>query len=393
MPVPPELFDDDYLYFYADQISAGSDADAELVWRLLDLQPGLRVLDVPCGEGRIAGRLSGMGCKVVGVDYTEAWIQLARKQYPEVTFEVGDMRSIEYDGEFDAVVNWFTSFGYFDPQTNDDVLARFARALRPGGRLLLELHNPWRLQRLLAQTGGTSAYVVDKDGALMADRVSYDPDTRMSRTERFVVRDGHLRRLEFTLEQVPAPELANRLQRAGFAKVELFGDGGSAFGPGSRRLIAVAHTGSPSERPRVSLREIDADNVLAVCELDVAPAQQTHVARNALTLAEAAYEPNAWVRAIYAGDEPAGLLALVADTDAHDYWLARLMIAGQHQGRGIGTAAMALLIEHVRALPGARKLETSCVPDPDGPLDFYRRLGFEQTGEVREGELVLMLSL
>ena len=99
MPVPPELFDDDYLYFYADQISAGRDADAELVWRLLDLQPGLRVLDVPCGEGRIGGRLSGMGCGVVGVDYTEAWIELARKQYPEVTFEVGDMRSIEYEGE------------------------------------------------------------------------------------------------------------------------------------------------------------------------------------------------------------------------------------------------------------------------------------------------------
>ena len=396
MPVPPELFDDDYLYFYADLISEGSDADAELVWRLLDLQPGLRVLDVPCGEGRISGRLAGMGCEAVGVDYTEAWIELARKQYPEVTFEVADMRSIEYDGEFDAVVNWFTSFGYFDPQTNDDVLARFARALRPGGRLLLELHNPWRLQRLLAQTGGTSAYVVDKDDALMANRVSYDPETHMSRTERFIVRDGHMRRLEFTLEQVPGPELANRLERAGFAKVELFGDGGSAFAPGSRRLIAVAHRGdggSPPERPRVSLRDIDADNVVAVCELDVAPAQQSRVARNALTLAEAAYEPNAWVRAIYLGDVPAGLLALVADTDAHDYWLARLMIAGQYQARGIGAAAMALLIEHVRSLPGARKLETSCVPDPDGPLGFYRGLGFEQTGEVREGELVLRLSL
>jgi SAM-dependent methyltransferase/RimJ/RimL family protein N-acetyltransferase len=393
MSVPPELFDDDYLYFYGDHISAGSDADAELVWRLLELAPGLRVLDVPCGEGRISGRLAGMGGEVVGVDYTARWIELARKQYPEVTFEVADMRSLEYDQEFDAVVNWFTSFGYFDSQTNDDVLARFARALRPGGRLLLELHNPWRLQRLLAQTGGTSAYVVEKDGALMADRISYDPEARMSRTERFIVRHGHLRRLEFTLEQVPAPELANRLRRAGFAKVELFGDGGSAFAPGSRRLIAVAHRGSPPDRPRVSLREVDADNVLAVCELEVAPSQQTHVARNALTVAESAYEPNAWLRGIYAGDEPVGLLGLVADTEAPDYWLARLMIAGQHQGQGYGRDAMALLVEHVRTLPGARELETSCVPDPDGPLDFYRSLGFEQTGEVREDELVLRLTL
>src|SRR6185312_820726 len=196
MPVPPEMFDDDYLHFYADLFGAQrSDAEADLVARLLSLEPGMRVLDVPCGEGRIAGRLARMGCEVVGIDYTERWIDLARERYPEATFHHGDMRSLAYEDEFDAVVNWFTSFGYFDPPTNDRVLASFARALRPGGRLLLEVHNPWRLQRLLAQTGGTSAYVIDKDGALMADRISYDHETRMSRTERFIVRDGHLRRL------------------------------------------------------------------------------------------------------------------------------------------------------------------------------------------------------
>jgi diamine N-acetyltransferase len=143
----------------------------------------------------------------------------------------------------------------------------------------------------------------------------------------------------------------------------------------------------------VSLRRIDADNVLAVCGLDVAPTQQTHVARNALTVAEAAYDQNAWLRGIYAGDEPVGLLALVADTEKPDYWLARLMIAGQHQGRGYGRDAMALLVQHVRELPEARELQTSCVPDDDGPLEFYRSLGFEQTGDVHQGELVLRLTL
>jgi cyclopropane fatty-acyl-phospholipid synthase-like methyltransferase len=120
--VPPELFDDDYLHFYTDVLGAGrSDADAGLVARLLSLEPGMRVLDVPCGEGRIAGRLARLGCEVVGVDYTERWVELARKQYPEATFELGDMRSLPYAEEFDAVVNWFTSFGYFDPETNDRI--------------------------------------------------------------------------------------------------------------------------------------------------------------------------------------------------------------------------------------------------------------------------------
>ena len=96
---------------------------------------------------------------------------------------------------------------------------------------MLEVHNPWRLQRLTALAGGTSAYVVDRDGDMMADRATYDRKAGTSRTERFIVRDGRLRRLEFTLEQVPAPALANRLRRAGFASVELFGEGGSAFSP------------------------------------------------------------------------------------------------------------------------------------------------------------------
>jgi cyclopropane fatty-acyl-phospholipid synthase-like methyltransferase len=66
MPVPPELFDEDYLYFYDEVLSAErADADAEVVARLLRLEPGARVLDVPCGTGRIAGRLAARGCEVV----------------------------------------------------------------------------------------------------------------------------------------------------------------------------------------------------------------------------------------------------------------------------------------------------------------------------------------
>jgi hypothetical protein len=65
--VPPEVFDDDYLYFYADILpDERSDADAEVVARLLSLRPGMRVLDVPCGEGahcRPAGSARLRGCR------------------------------------------------------------------------------------------------------------------------------------------------------------------------------------------------------------------------------------------------------------------------------------------------------------------------------------------
>jgi SAM-dependent methyltransferase len=241
--VPPEIFDDDYLHFYSEILGEErSDADAETVTQLLSLRRGTRVLDVPCGEGRIAGRLAREGCEVVGVDSSERFLALARERYPEVRFVAGDMRKLDYESEFDAVVNWFTSFGYFDPATNDSMLAAFARALRPGGRLLLELHNPDRLARAVELGGGSAAMVTERDGDLMVDRVSYDPAEGRSRTERWIVRNGAIRKLEFSLEQVPAPQLAVRLRQAGFDEVQLLGKGGAPFDTEGPRLIAVART-------------------------------------------------------------------------------------------------------------------------------------------------------
>ena len=241
MSVPPELFDESYLYFYEEMLGPErSEADAELIVRLLSLRPGMRVLDVPCGEGRIAGRLARGGCEVVGVDASERFLRLAQERWPEVTFRLGDLRRLAFESEFDAVLNWFTSFGYFDRATNDAVLRAFARALRPGGQLLLELHNPGRLARLVELGGGSSASVVERAGDLMVDRVTYDRAEGFSRTERFIVRDGRVKKLEFRLEQVPARQLAARLLQAGFADVRLFGQGGKEFEAEGRRLIALA---------------------------------------------------------------------------------------------------------------------------------------------------------
>ena len=141
------------------------------------------------------------------------------------------------------MVNWFTSFGYFDRDGNDAVLAGFARALRPGGRLLLEMLNPQRLAKLMELSGGASAVVTERGEDLMIDRVTYDPDEGFSHTDRFVVKDGRVRKLRFSLEQVSAEELVERLRQAGFPEVKLFGRGGTPFEADGLRLIAVAERG------------------------------------------------------------------------------------------------------------------------------------------------------
>lgn len=143
----------------------------------------------------------------------------------------------------------------------------------------------------------------------------------------------------------------------------------------------------------VTLREVTAETVRAVCALEVAPEQRGFVAPNAISIAQAHFEPKAWFRAVYAGDEPVGFAMLYEDLEKEKYFLWRFMIAAEHQGKGYGRRALDLVVERVLSLPGASELLTSYVPGEAGPKDFYLRYGFVETGEVDEGEHVIRLEL
>src|SRR5262249_23144225 len=143
----------------------------------------------------------------------------------------------------------------------------------------------------------------------------------------------------------------------------------------------------------VTLREVTADNVRDVCRLEVKPGQERFVAPAAVSVAQAHYDPTSWLRAIYAGDELVGLVLLAIDEETGSWYLWRFEIAGEHQGKGYGRAALELVIEHVRSLPDTTELLLSYEPGPGGPRDFYRRLGFEDTDRWEEGERVMRLTL
>jgi diamine N-acetyltransferase len=145
--------------------------------------------------------------------------------------------------------------------------------------------------------------------------------------------------------------------------------------------------------PDVTLREITAETVRAICALEVHPDQRGFVAPNAVSIAQAHFEPKAWFRAVYAGDEPVGFVMLHQDTDKPEYYLWRFMIAAEHQGKGYGRRGLDLVVEHVRGLPGAVELFSSFVPGERGPRDFYLRYGFEETGEMEGDERVICLTL
>lgn len=143
----------------------------------------------------------------------------------------------------------------------------------------------------------------------------------------------------------------------------------------------------------VRLAEVTSDTVRAMCLLQVAPAQRGSVAPNAVSFAEAMFEPKAWFRAVVADDVPVGFVMMSIDPATPKYYLWRFMIDARYQGRGYGRAVLALVVDHVRALPDATELLVSWDPGPDGPAGFYLGLGFEPTGEIDEGEVVARLAL
>jgi diamine N-acetyltransferase len=141
----------------------------------------------------------------------------------------------------------------------------------------------------------------------------------------------------------------------------------------------------------VTLREVTKENVRAICDLPLAPGQERFVAPPATTIAECAYEEHVMLRAIYDGDEPAGVLALVEEPGEPPF-LVRLMVAADRQGRGIGRAAVSLLMTLLRER-GETELTTSHGVGEGSPAGFYAALGFEPTGDVVEGERVMRIAL
>jgi SAM-dependent methyltransferase len=116
--------------------------EARFILGALRLRRGDAVLDAPCGAGRVSVHLARAGCIVTGIDLRHSFVRRARRRFRLAglhgTLRVLDLRRLDMEGQFDAILNWAGSFGYFSDAENARLVAAYARALRPGGRLLIE---------------------------------------------------------------------------------------------------------------------------------------------------------------------------------------------------------------------------------------------------------------
>jgi SAM-dependent methyltransferase len=235
-----ELFNRDYLHFSAQRLTdQASDDDVETIWRVLAPVDGAEVLDLGCGHGRIANRLARRGLRVTGLDATPVFLERARHDADRLGVSVeyveGDMRAIPWADQFDVVVCWFTSFGYFDDEQNRIVLAGAHRALRPGGRLLVELnHKDGLLPRFLPAT------VQELEGDIQIETHEYEPLTSRANRWRVMIRDGKIRRAFFFTRLFSFTELRDWLLQAGFQAVEGYAGDGGPLTASAPRMILVA---------------------------------------------------------------------------------------------------------------------------------------------------------
>jgi len=238
--VPPDVFGEDYLYFYEPWLDDElSERQAELLWSTLELAPGAKVLDVPCGHGRIANRLAARGASVTGLDADRLFLERARADASERGVEVeyveGDMRELPWTERFEAAVNWFTSFGYFDDDGNRAFAQSLGNALIPGGRLAIDAHS-----RDVFMRNWLPSSVLEREGNLVVDEHSFDVETGRAVTERWLVRDGRTRKTGFSVRFYTYTELRDLLLGAGFSSVRGVGHEGGPLTLDDRRMIVIA---------------------------------------------------------------------------------------------------------------------------------------------------------
>jgi len=230
-----EWFGEEYLGLYAHRDAEEAAAHVDFVARVLGEARPRAVLDLACGTGRHTAPLVARGVRACGVDLSLTLLGFGRG-LPRVR---GDMRRLPFaGGTFDWVLNFFTSFGYFESEReNLQVLEEVARVLAPGGALVLDLFN---IDRVLAEL--RERETVTSPGRRIEIERSFDAASRrLLKRMRVELAGRPPRTFVESVRAYREEEVAAALAGAGLAVAARFGDfTGERFHRDSERLIFVA---------------------------------------------------------------------------------------------------------------------------------------------------------
>ncbi len=204
---------------------------------LLELEEGDRILDLACGIGRHSLELARRGYEVTGLDLSKAYMKEAADKAGDlpVEFIQADMRTFVREEHYDAVINFWSSFGYFkDEVENYQVLQNVYASLKKGGRFLLDVMGKEILNRIYTERDWGRL----DNGFFLEERFLRDDYLE---SNWILIKDGEVMEHRFLYKLYSRDELKRLLRRSGFSSIEIYGDlYRSNYGKNSERLIAMA---------------------------------------------------------------------------------------------------------------------------------------------------------
>lgn len=236
-----KYFSEDYLKLYSHDESVSS-REVSAVIRMLQLEDGQRILDLACGFGRHSVPLAQKGFNVTGYDLSEGFLRKAREIADSLMvaldLQQGDMRDIPYNEEFDAVINMFTAFGFFNREEEDlKVLKGVYKALRPGGQFLMDVLNREFALADLSQRRWTN----ENSSYLLEERFFDYFNSRLELTNRLILASGQVKEANYSIRLYTLTEMLDMFNKARLVLTDVYGNfDGELYSAKSPRMILVA---------------------------------------------------------------------------------------------------------------------------------------------------------
>ena len=215
-------------------------AEADFINNQLCLPVGAKVLDVPCGNGRLAIELGAFGFELTGVDIASEFLDEAKRNAAArgvgIDWRHSEMRALPWTGEFDGAFCFGNSFGYLEDEENADFLRAVSRTLKPGARFILdapaiaECLLPHYLEKRTITLGDVTATIDNR----------YDHEQSRIFPNFTFVRNGVEEKRSSSQRIYTYKELAELLSESGFELVAAYGSlAEEPFMLGAHRLFLV----------------------------------------------------------------------------------------------------------------------------------------------------------
>jgi len=217
------FFDEPYAKAILESFEERASQEVDFIEDALSLSRNVKILDLCCGLGRHSIELAKRGYQVTGVDVTSQYLETARAKAKEkgvkIDFIEGEMRNISFYEEFNAAINMFTSFGFFEEEKDNlKVLKNVSNTLKPEGKFLIDVINrDWIIRNYRERDWRESG-----EGLVLEVR-KFDLARSINYGKQIIIRGGERIEKDVPLRMYSFHELKSMLELAGLKVIASYG--------------------------------------------------------------------------------------------------------------------------------------------------------------------------